>query len=301
MCFIDLTKAFDRVRLTDVLRILKSRKISPRIVTIIKELNSGNITFIKMENSLNKKILISNGIRQGDSLSSILFNVIMDEIIKETKSAGRGYKLGDAEVKIVCYADDAVVSEEEDNLQRLLHQFEMTAERYNMSISIPKTQTLVIAKEPRKCILAVYDKSVEQVMSFRYLGAHITSNRNLKEEVQKQTVKAAMMAGYLRDIIWRNKYMRLESKVRVYKTCVRPVMTYAIETRAETTKTTHLLRTTEMRILRCITGNTLRDRVRNEDIRDTCKIQNIVRWERVDGSGEERGGTMWREWMTSGW
>lgn len=30
-------------------------------------------------------------------------------------------------------------------------------------------------------------------------------------------------------------------------------MTYAIETRAETTKTKHLLRTTEMRILRCIT------------------------------------------------
>lgn len=116
MCFIDLTKAFDRVRLTNVLRILKSRKISPRIVTIIKELNSGNSTFIKMENSLTKKILISNGIRQEDNLSSILFNVIMDEIIKETKSAGRGYKLGDAEVKIVCYADEAVVSEEEDNL-----------------------------------------------------------------------------------------------------------------------------------------------------------------------------------------
>lgn len=62
-----------------------------------------------MENSLTKKIPISNGIRQGDSLSPMLFNVIMDEIIKETKSAGRGYKLGNAEIKIVCYVDDTVV------------------------------------------------------------------------------------------------------------------------------------------------------------------------------------------------
>lgn len=136
----------------------------------------------------------------------------------------------------------------------------MTAERYNMSISIPKTQTLVLTKEPRRCKLAIHDKSIEQV-SFRYLGAHITSNRNLKEEMQKQTIKAAMMSGYLRDIIWRTKYMSLESKVRVYKTCVRPMMTYAIETRAETTKTKHLLRMTEMKILRCNTGNTLRNRV----------------------------------------
>jgi len=84
----------------------------------------------------------------------------MDEIIKETKSAGRGYKLGNTELKMVCYADDAVViSEDKDNLQRLLHQFELTAKRYNMSISVPKTQTLVIAKEPRRCKLAVYDRS----------------------------------------------------------------------------------------------------------------------------------------------
>lgn len=51
MCFIDLMKAFDGVRLVDILEILKKRKVNPRIITIIKELNSGNNTFIKMEES----------------------------------------------------------------------------------------------------------------------------------------------------------------------------------------------------------------------------------------------------------
>jgi len=46
-------------------------------------------------------------------------------------------------------------------------------------------------------------------MTFKYLGANITSNRNLKEA---QTIKAAM-SGYLRDIIWRNKYVRSKSKI----------------------------------------------------------------------------------------
>jgi len=51
-------------------------------------------------------------------------------------------------------------------------------------------------------------------MTFKYLGANVMSNRNLKEEMRAQTTKAS---GYLRDIIWRNK---CKSKIRMYQTCV---------------------------------------------------------------------------------
>jgi len=44
--------------------------------------------------------------------------------------------------------------------------------------------------------------------------------------------------------------MSTRSKVRIYKSYVRPDMTYAIETRAENAATKRLLRTTEMRTLR---------------------------------------------------
>jgi len=47
-------------------------------------------------------------------------------------------------------------------------------------------------------------------MTFKYLGG-LTSqlNRNLKEEMQAQTTKVAS------DIIWRNKYTSLRSKIRI--------------------------------------------------------------------------------------
>jgi len=38
-----------------------------------------------------------------------------------------------------------------------------------------------------------------------------------------------------------------------------------------------LLRTTEMRTLGYITGDTLRDRIYNENIRNICEIQDIIR------------------------
>ena len=49
-----------------------------------------------------------------------------------------------------------------------------------------------------------------------------------------------------------NKHLRKETKVRIYKSVVRPILTYTAETRPETAKTTQILEAAEMRTLRRI-------------------------------------------------
>jgi len=61
-----------------------------------------------------------------------------------------------------------------------------------------KTWSLGTARESTGC---KYDKSADQVMTFKYLGVNIRSNENLKDEM----TEAATMSGYLYDIIWRKK------------------------------------------------------------------------------------------------
>lgn len=71
----------------------------------------------------------------------------MDEIIKKVKTVGRGYRMGEQEIKILCYADDAVIiSEDEDNLQRMLFMFETTAKEFNMIISV--VFNMIFSKNP---------------------------------------------------------------------------------------------------------------------------------------------------------
>jgi hypothetical protein len=55
-------------------------------------------------------------------------------------------------------------------------------------MSVQKTQSLVIAKQPRRCKLAVYNKSrsPDQVMIFKYLGANQVIETS-KKEMYKQT------------------------------------------------------------------------------------------------------------------
>ena len=55
-------------------------------------------------------------------------------------------------------------------------------------------------------------------------------------------------------------------------------MTYTAETRPDTLKTKQLLETTEIRVRRRITGKTLFDRERSENVRETCKVENINSW-----------------------
>ncbi|KAH1002292.1 hypothetical protein HUJ04_008390 [Dendroctonus ponderosae] len=195
MCFVDVTKAVDRVRLTDVVE-LKKKNVHRDISSIVAELNTNNWTEKQLEGRETHRLPKQTEIRQGDSLSPILFNLIMDELIAEVSKVGKGYSLGDKKLKVICYADDAaLVSEGEENLQGILYRFEKTATKYSME---------------------------KLVMSFKYLGVNITSSRDLQEDYP---------------------HSRDES-------------------------------------LRPMAGYTLRDHKGNEDIRELCDVQDILRWSR---------------------
>ena len=92
------------------------------------------------------------------------------------------------------------------------------------------------------------------------------------------SIKASRISGCLNETIWSIKYLRNEAKVRIYKSIVRPILTYAAETRTDTAKTMQMLEVTEMNTLRRITNKTKWDRARNDRIRESCEIQNITSW-----------------------
>ena len=56
------------------------------------------------------------------------------------------------------------------------------------------------------------------------------------------------------------------------------MLTYASETRAGTTYTQQLLRTTEIKTIRTVHGTTLKDKIRSHQLRQLSGIQDIVKW-----------------------
>ena len=124
---------------------------------------------------------------------------------------------------------------------------------------------MTIAKELFRCQLVVELVHGGRTGPFRYLGTHDPA-----KDLRSQINKTSALSGRLRDVVWSNPYMHT-SKIRIYKTCIRPIMTY------DTNKTKSILSVAET--LR-IVGKTTRDRVRNTDTREQCGIQDVVRWGR---------------------
>jgi len=65
MCFIDLSKAFDRVRLNDITTILRRGSIPEEIVRTIENMNTNITTRILVNNSLTQEVPISNRNKTG--------------------------------------------------------------------------------------------------------------------------------------------------------------------------------------------------------------------------------------------
>lgn len=67
--------------------------------------------------------------------------------------------------------------------------------------------------------------------------------------------------------------MSVKNKVRIYKSTIRSILTYANETRAEASKTKQRLRTTKMRVLRSIVDTkTFCDRAEKLEINAMSRI-----------------------------
>ena len=55
---------------------------------------------------ISNKYSIANGVKQGGVLSSIIFGIYMDNLIKRLKDSTIGCTIGNNYVGVFCYADD---------------------------------------------------------------------------------------------------------------------------------------------------------------------------------------------------
>ena len=115
------------------------------------------------------------------------------------------------------------------------------------------------------------EQNLERVNTFKYLGATLAENGDLDAE-RTRWKNWKRVSGILCD-----RRISLKVKGMVYKTVIRPAMMYGAETWAVKTAQEKKLDVTEMRMLRWVSRVTKLDRIRNERIRGTTKVGEILK------------------------
>ena len=100
---------------------------------------------VRVNSATTKPFRVSVGLRQGCSLSPILFLIYMDKIVKKSESCG-GVKIGECTVQRLLFADDLVLLDSTQNgLQQAFDRFSDACSVAGMKISSTKTETMCLS------------------------------------------------------------------------------------------------------------------------------------------------------------
>ena len=103
---VDFKKAYDSVNRQKLIEVLAKYEVNTRIIEMIVQMYVSDKTTIKL-GSKQETIDVTCGIRQGCSISKLLFKMVTFSIIEELEEKGRKYEIDKYKGNSLWIADDA--------------------------------------------------------------------------------------------------------------------------------------------------------------------------------------------------
>jgi len=241
LCFIDYQKAFDKVRHSQLLTILKRiGTIDGKDFRIIRHLYYEQKAAIKLTEGLTEWTDIKRGVRQGSVMSPDLFNLYSEFILKELEEVEEGIQVNGRRINNIRYADDTVLlASSEAGLQMLVNIVQISSEKFGLKSNINKTKAMVMSKQsPNEPSISITVNNIKigQVQHFNYLGSWITTDGRCGKEIRRRINLSKRSFNSMINI-FRDRQLSIQLKTRLLKCFVRPVPMYRCETWTITSKT----------------------------------------------------------------
>lgn len=241
--FIDFKKANDCIHRESLLNILKLFKLPQKLINFIRTNILHTEIKIKIGNILSHGVpVVVSGLRQGDALSPILFNIVLEKVIRESHCEDNGIQLSSCTVEILSYADDLVLLAE--NEKYLIEQAEKlldTAKRVGLDINAGNIEYMIVQRgklmDNVHPYLEVESYKFKRVLEFKYLGSILIQKNNELIEI-KARLQSGNKCCYGLNKVFKAKTISENFKIQLYRTLIRPVVMYGCETwTMDTTKT----------------------------------------------------------------
>ena len=208
-------------------KILKEMGIPDHLTCLLRNLYAGQEATVRTGHGTTDWFQIGKGVHQSCILSSCLFNLYAEYIMRNVglEEAQAGIKIAGRNINNLRYADDTtLMAESEEELKSLLIKVKEESEKVGLKLNIQKTE--IMASTP----ITSLQIDGERVADFIFLGSKITADGDCSHEIKRRLLLGRKVMINL-DSILKSRDIILLTKVRLVKAMVFLVFMYGCESR----------------------------------------------------------------------
>ena len=266
-CFIDYSKAFDRVHHSELINCLEKIGIDGRDIRVIANLYWHQKAAIRIQNELSPFTPIERGVRQGCVLSPCLFNIYTEFIFRESDNLC-GINIQGHNINNLRYADDtALIASNADDLQKIVTQVKSASSKAGLDMNVKKTKTMLLSKHPegKKLEIKVDDNILQQVNDFIYLGTKIMNEAKTEEEIDRRSNIAKQKFFTVAELL-TSKKLKLNIRKRLMKSYIFSIFCYGCEAWSLSKASEEKIEIFEMWCIRHLGKISWKARITNEEV-----------------------------------
>jgi len=248
--FLDISKAYDSAWHTGLVYKLIHMGLPGELIKVIDSYLAHRAFRVRMDGAVSEWKPMLAGVPQGSTLSPMLYNLYTSDIPKSTRT------------ELAVYADDICIYNQHKSVrfahlavQRHLNEIGRWAAEWRIKISAEKTKAVIFSKKTRLQLpeLRLQNADIEYVPRIRYLGVVLDHKLNWTSHCEVLRGKALRTLTAMKPVMRTS--LSIKTKLLLYKSYIRPVMTYAAPAWAFIPKTKmERLQIVQNRALRLIGG-----------------------------------------------
>ena len=250
--FIDFKKAFDRVWHKGLWHVLRSFNVEEGLVQMMQSLYNSASSAVLLGSEVGNFFKIKVGVRQGCLLSPVLFNIFLENIMRETlQDFDTTISVGGRAICNLRFADDIdLMGGTNAELQSLTNRLVDRAGSYGMEVSSEKSKVMVNGNDnSNEAHIIMNGQTLEEVEAFKYLGATLTKDGRSSTEVKiRLAISMSAMAGLSK--IWRSKDISFPTKIKLFRSLVLSILLYGCESWTLTAELEKKIQAFEMKCYR---------------------------------------------------